>query len=170
MKQVKITDEDLITARKMATDMGVLNESITRGAGSVAGFLGEIVTLKVLDELGVEATQDNTYNYDIVTKDGLKIDVKTKRTSVKPKPHYGCSVTKATMNRQKCDVYAFVRVKNDYSVAWFLGFMSKKDYLDKSKLLKKGTLDPDNNYVVKADCYNISIDQLEDNLDGCTEA
>lgn len=155
MIEILVTDEQLIEARKQAVEMGKLHNSITRGQGNVAGFVGEIVTAELLN-----GVQDNTFDYDIfLPETGKTVDVKTKRTSVPPLPHYECSVAKLNTN-QNCDFYAFVRVKNDYSTAWFLGMIPKVMYYDLAVFRKKGDLDPDNGYVVKSDCYNLSIQDL----------
>ena len=90
---------------------------------------------------------------------GKKVDVKTKQTSVAPLPDYDCSV--ANFNtKQACDTYAFVRVKNDLTVGWYLGCMDKKEYFEKAVFMKKGDVDASNNYTVRADCYNLKIKQL----------
>ena len=96
---------------------------------------------------------------EIKISNGKKVDVKTKQTSVAPLPDYDCSV--ANFNtKQACDTYAFVRVKNDFTVGWYLGSMNKKEYLEKAIFMKKGDVDPSNNYTVRADCYNLKIKQL----------
>lgn len=154
MIEVEISNEMLIKARDKASEMGQLNNSILRGGGNVAGFLGEVIAAEVLNGM-----ENNTYNYDMILDDGKTVDVKTKQTSVKPKPHYGCTVSKASA-KQQCDYYAFVRVKNDFTVGWFLGMMEKDAFLEKAKFWKKGELDTDNNYVVRADCYTLSIAEL----------
>ena len=155
MIEVQVTDEQLIEARKQAVEMGKLHNSITRGQGNVAGFVGEIITAEILN-----GAQDNTFDYDIfLPKTGKTVDVKTKRTSVAPLPHYECSVAKLNTN-QNCDFYAFVRVKNDYSTAWFLGMVPKVMYYEMAVFRKKGDLDPDNGYIVKSDCYNLPIKDL----------
>jgi hypothetical protein len=153
--EVQVTDEQLIEARKQAVEMGKLHNSITRGQGNVAGFVGEIITAEILN-----GVQENTFDYDIfLPKTGKTVDVKTKRTSVAPLPHYECSVAKLNTN-QNCDFYAFVRVKNDYSTAWFLGMVPKVMYYEMAVFRKKGDLDPDNGYIVKSDCYNLPIKDL----------
>jgi hypothetical protein len=154
MIEIKVSDETLLEARKQAVEMGMLNNSITRGQGNVAGFVGELVTAELLG-----ATQENTYDYDLVLLNGETVDVKTKRTSVTPLPHYDCSVAKLS-GHQTCDHYAFVRVKNDYSTAWFLGMLPRLQYYDVARHMKKGDVDPDNGYVVKSTCYNLSIEDL----------
>jgi hypothetical protein len=152
--EIKVSDDVLLTAREQAVEMGNLHNSITRGQGNIAGFIGELIVANLLN-----ATQQNTYDYDLVLPNSKTVDVKTKRTSVTPLPHYECSVAKLS-GHQTCDYFAFTRVKNDYSVAWFLGMLPRDVFYKESKFLKKGTVDPDNGYVVKSTCYNIAIDKL----------
>lgn len=157
MIKVNITDDMLLKAREKAVEMGRLHNSILRGNGNISGFIGEQIALHVLG-----GVWENTYDYDIQVN-GLLVDVKTKQTSVEPKPFYECSI--ANFNtKQKCDAYAFVRVLNDFSVGWFLGVLTKEEYFNKAIFLKKGEVDPSNNYTVKADCYNVRIDQLGEKL------
>jgi len=154
MKNIKIEKEDINLAKKMASSMGTLNNSITKGQGNVIGFLGEIIVAK---ELGI--TLDNTYDYDLIFNN-KKIDVKSKKVSSAPRDYYECSVA-ALNTRQKCDLYAFTRIKNDLSEGWILGCLEKEKYLSDSKFLKKGSIDPDNNWKVLTDCYNLPINKLE---------
>ena len=156
MIEVVITGDMLVTARDKAAEMGRLNNSITRGQGNLAGFIGEAVAQQVMG--GVLA---NTYDYDLILCNGKTVDVKTKQTSVKPLENYECSIA-ALNTKQECDYYAFVRVKNDFSVGWFLGVYEKQQYMLDAKYLTKGTIDPDNGYVVKSDCYNLPIHQLKE--------
>jgi hypothetical protein len=123
----------------------------------MSGFIGEQIALQILD-----GKWDNTFDYDLVVND-KKVDVKTKQTSVKPLPHYECSIAKLN-TKQKCDAYAFVRILNDFSKGWYLGVLTKEDYYDKATFLRKGDVDPSNNYTVKADCYNVRIDELAKQL------
>lgn len=157
MLEKKITNRVFLEARKRAADLGRLHRSITNGAGNLAGFIGEIL---VHSEIGGDYT--NTYEYDIVLN-GKKIDVKTKLTSAVPKPEYSCSVSAYRI--QQCDFYFFVRVLNDYSRAWILGYMAADEYLKKSVLLKKGHVDPSNKFTVKSDTYNLPIISLHTNYD-----
>ena len=61
MKEIDVTSGQLIRARQKAVEMGRLANSITNGAGNLAGVIGEIV---VADELN--ATHNNTYDYDLL--------------------------------------------------------------------------------------------------------
>ena len=155
MIKVEITEDMITAANDKAIEMGKLNNSILNGAGSIAGFLGEQIALKVLG-----GQWQNTYDYDIVVGD-KRIDVKTKQTTVAPLPHYECSIA-AFNTKQDCDAYAFVRVLKDLSVGWFLGVSEKDAYFNDATFMKKGDVDPSNNFTVRADCYNLRIDKLGD--------
>ena len=154
--EVKITAEMKSAANKKAKELPSLKNSITSGQGNMVGFLGEEVAKFVL---GGELK--NTYDYDLILSSGKTVDVKTKKTSFEPKPHYECSVAEYN-TKQRCDYYAFVRVDDQRDRAWFLGVYEKEAYYRDSKLLKKGEVDPSNNFVVKANCYNLPINKLKE--------
>lgn len=158
MIEVAITDEMIRYAWAKSRDMGKLKNSITSGDGNLSGFIGEYIANQI-----IKGTIVNTLDYDIITEDGVKYDVKTKRCTSEPMPYYECSVA-ATNVIQDCDKYAFVRVEyidNKYTRAWYLGSIDKKEYFSKARKLRKGQRDGDNWFVVKADCYNLKIEDLE---------
>lgn len=156
MIEVEITDEMVNEARKSAKELGSLKNSIEKGAGNLAGFIGEII---VRETLGFE--KDSTYDYDLRDRNGKTIDVKTKRTTVTPQPDYDCSVA-AFNTKQECDKYVFVRVLSDLSKGWILGELTKKEYFDSARYMTKGKIDPANGFRVKADCYNVAIQDLKE--------
>ena len=157
MIEVQITNAMRETAHDMSSEMGILSRSITRGQGNVYGFLGELVALDVLGGI-----HQNTMDYDILV-DGSKIDVKTKKTTVKPKPDYDCSVADLT-RKQNCDYYAFVRVLSDQSVGWFLGVKKAEQYFTDARYIKKGDYDNSNGFTARANCYNMPISALDVDL------
>jgi len=159
MLKVQITEKMIKSAQVKAKEMGELHNSIIRGAGNFVGFLGEEVVNSVLGGI-----IKNTKDYDLVY-DGFTYDVKTKRCTSPPRPHYECSIAAFNTN-QKCDRYIFVRIEynkfsNELVNAWILGWYEKDLYLDFARKLKKGTRDGNNNFLVKADCYNLRIDELK---------
>ena len=157
MIEVKITDEMKKRAWRKAREMGEINNSITKGDGNIAGFLGEEVANSI-----IHGDVTNTYDYDII-KDGRKYDVKTKRCTGQPKNYYDCSVA-AFNTRQRCDEYVFVRIENikgKWGRAWVLGYYPKEQYFEDARFLKKGQKDGNNNFTVKADCYNMQIRKLK---------
>lgn len=155
MIEVSITQEIIERSAKKSDKMGVLNHSILKGEGNLVGFIGEEVVARYL--LGKVA---NTYDYDVIFK-SLKIDVKTKKTSVKPRPEYDCTIN-AYNTTQECDWYAFVRVSSDLEKAWILGYMPRDEYYTKAVKWSAGDYDPSNKFTFKTDCYNMRIDQLYD--------
>ena len=157
MIEIEISLDMIDKARSKSTELGVLKNSIIKGNGNIAGFVGEQIALRCLG-----GEWHNTYEYDILMPDGDCIDVKTKQTSVVPLPEYDCSIAKFN-TKQKCNSYAFVRVKRDLTIGWYLGKINKETFFEKARFLKKGTVDPSNNYKVQADCYNIKIGELESN-------
>lgn len=154
MKEIPIKSHHIKKAKKLAEDLGTLNNSITSGQGNLAGFVGEVVVAEIL-----EAKHTNTYDSDLTWFNNITIDVKTKRTAVTPKDYYECSIA-AYNTRQKCDLYAFCRVNANMDTLWFLGMIPKETYFKNARFLKKGDVDGDNNFVVKADCYNMEIKDI----------
>jgi len=161
MLYVKITKEMIDKATEKALEMGIIRNSITKGQGNISGFLGEEIVNSFL-----KGSLENTYNYDII-KDNVKIDVKTKRCTSKPKEYYDCSIARTSLH-QKCDKYVFVRIlwnksnPDEWTHSWILGELTKEDYFQKARELTKGQVDPSNNFVVKADCYNVAIKDLDE--------
>ena len=158
MKKFKISNNTLLNIKDRAKTLPLLNNSIRKGKGAVVAYIGKEVVKKVL-----EGEIKETYDYDVVYGDNVKVDVKTKERTVPPREHYNCPV--ADFNtKQECDEYAFVSVLNDHSTAWYLGKISKKDFYKEANFYKKGELDPDSppskDFFFKADCYNIPISKL----------
>ena len=157
MIEIEITQEMKKRAWRKAREMGEINNSITKGDGNIAGFLGEEVANNV-----IKGNINNTYNYDIV-KGSVTYDVKTKRCTSEPKPYYECSVA-AYNTKQKCDYYVFVRLENingRWTRACLLGYCGKEDYFKNARFLQKGKRDGNNNFQVKSDCYNMEIGDLK---------
>ena len=165
MIEVKITEDMKKRAWANSMEMGVIKNSIMKGDGNIAGFLGEEVANVVIGGI-----INNTYDYDLVSEDGIKYDVKTKRCTSPPKPYYDCSV--ANFNtKQKCDRYVFVRIENKnkrWGRAWVLGWLTHDDYFKKARKLTKGQKDPSNGFIVRADCHNVAISELN-KFEDCNE-
>jgi len=162
---VPITSSMKRIATRNANRMGRIRNSITRGQGNSYGFLGEQITQLVLGGEIVNKGKKYNVDYDLVLDDGTTVEVKTKKTTVEPKDYYECSVAKYN-TKQKCDYYAFVRVLDTKQGGWFLGVMPKEKYFINAKFLKAGTRDGDNKFLVRADCYNLPISDLQRNIDG----
>lgn len=144
-------------ARRRAGKLGKLRNSITRGEGNVAGYLGELL---VLTAYGDEAVREDTRHWDLVMN-GRRVDVKTKRqASDKPPPlHYSASIANFNAT-QKCDEYWFVRVNNEYTRGWILGWLTPEEYKARATFHTAGEWDRSNGFRFRADCYNVPYSDL----------
>lgn len=156
MRLVKIEEWHIDEAKREASRIGKLKNSITNGDGNLAGIIGEIIAAS---EVGGDIV--NTYDYDVVA-DGIRYDVKTKRCTSPPKEYYEVSVADYNTS-QMCDRYLFTRVgfrDGVFGHCFILGWMSPPEYYDRARFLRKGDLDGDNGFIVKADCWNLPISEL----------
>jgi hypothetical protein len=155
MLEIKIQKEWIENSKKKAEEMGRLKHSILKGQGNITGFLGEYMVSDFL-----KARIENTYDYDLV-KNGIKIDVKSKKCTSIPRPEYDCSVP-AYNTRQKCDYYVFTRIMDDFQTGWICGIISKENFFKNARLYKKGEVDKSNWMEFKEDSYNMKIKDLLD--------
>ena len=155
MIEIIITDEQKERARNLYP-FDNLNGSITGGKSNMFGAIGEIIVFDYFkSDRAVEFK--STYDYDIII-DSYTVDVKTKKTTVKPQPFYLCSISAFNTN-QNCDYYFFVRVKQNLSIGYLLGYINKSIFFTKAIFKKKGDIDI-NGFTFKDDCYNLSISEL----------
>lgn len=155
--EVLVTPNQYDRAEKRAKELGILKNSITRGQSNGWGMLGE----EVIRDLLQCTDSDDIYNYDLKTPSGMKLEIKTKKTSMKKRPqgHFECSVCNHN-SRQKCDAYVFVRVSTEIPKAWICGYKTKEKFMKEARYFKKGDTDPSNGYKVHASCYNMNISEL----------
>lgn len=139
-----------------------LNNSILEGEGMLAGLVGEEL---YRDYYGfLRSAGEAIFHYDVLDPDVLgRIEVKTKRCTSAPKPHYNCSIAASNCNQQ-CDYYAFVRVMKDFSRAWILGMMPKDQFFNHRdvQFFNKGDKDPAGfaGWRFKWACFNLPISAL----------
>ena len=81
---------------------------------------------------------------------------------IKPKPNYLCTVNSHKIDgihKQKADYYIFLRIKNDYSLAWILGWYSCEDFFNAGTFVPKGK-DFGKFKFIKANATVLEIDKL----------
>lgn len=150
-QKVKICDEWIREAEERGKKLGVLKNSITSGLSNVYGMLGERVVAHV-----VKGKLIDSRDFDVLSPTGAKLEVKSKKCLHAPRHYFECSC--ALFNtHQRCDAYVFVRILRDCSYAFLCGWLPKKEFLNKSRRLKKGDYDPRNKYTVKASCLNVEM-------------
>ena len=163
MKAIPFDGEMIELAHELANDMGEIHNSITKGSGNAAGFLGEIA---IREYLG--APPMSTKNYDFIYN-GDRIEVKTKRRTVRPLGHYDVSVAK-TSDHQRPDWYCFLSLEfgreidgryYDLKNVWYLGVLSYEDFWNRATQWKKGQVDESNGFVTLVDMYNVPIRELK---------
>ena len=158
MKVIKITKDQISRAKKLYP-FKELKGSITKGESNIYGALGEIIIYDLSKEKGLNVDFNSTYDYDLIIEQH-KIDVKTKRTTVIPKPNYLCSISAFNTN-QDCDFYFFLRINENLQDCYLLGYKRKLDFFKEAKFNKKGSLDV-NGWAFKDDCYNLKIEKLNE--------
>ena len=154
MLEILITPEERRDIQERAIEMGTLYGSFTRGAGNAVGCAGEFAVSK---HLRGEIVNDP--HFDIRVADGIKIEVKTKKSNYPPKDSYTVSVSDFNPN-QKCDLYYFARVTQRLDKCWILGYMPREEFFERAFFLKKGQREGDNGFRAQADCHNMYIRDL----------
>ena len=152
-----ITEEML--SKSSERDHGKYNDkSFMNGLGNIPGFLGEYILADIRPDLKHVFT---SYDYDFLQADGnTTVDSKCKTHKVPKAPlwNHEASICVDSLHQQ-VDNYVFSRVYYDklngcYPYGWIIGGISKKEFFEKARPLKKGQRDGDNGYVVRQDCYN----------------
>jgi len=146
-------------AKSWADKLGSLRGSIENGDGNIAGRYGELL----FQEIFGGAIADH-YDYDIAYN-GLSIDVKTKRRTVKAKGHYEASIPDFNPD-QSADLYYFMSVrcgdvKEPYQYTDLMGYITPQQYHNTATFHKQGEKDPANGFTFSADCWNLRYDKLE---------
>ncbi len=159
MITLAITDEQRSEAEKHY-DFGALNNSIMKGGSNIYGAIGEIVFRDFCLSRDVPATITGHKDYDLIVK-GLRVEVKTKKVTTKPRDYYNVSVA-ATNIMQQCDHYLFMRVMADKSTAYILGYKSRSQFFTEAAFNIKGEVDMSDSrgFTFKADCFNLQAKHL----------
>lgn len=141
-----------------------INNSIEGGDGIPIGCLGEIV---FADFFGARIA--NTFHHDVVLS-GHRIEVKTKKRTVRPENHFNGTVANFNAH-QRCDFYAFVSITQrpecafkDIRWAYLMGVIRPAAFHSQAVFYRKGDPDPQSppgrQWYFRADCYNLPYEKL----------
>jgi hypothetical protein len=158
MIELDISEEQIGRAKRLYK-FSSLNNSIMSGTSNIYGAIGEVIVYDALvNKWGASSVSHaQSKDYDILVN-GYSLEIKTKRTTVKPKPFFNCSVSTHNPD-QKCNYYMFVRVMEDMSKAYILGAIERKKFFSIAELNNKG--EPDGkSWSFKGSCYNLPISKL----------
>jgi hypothetical protein len=100
----------------------------------MTGYLAEIAIKNTFTKL----EYSDTDNVDFIFKDKT-FDAKAQGCNSKPYPDYVATLYEEQKERP-VDFYIFNRVKNDFSLVWICGIISKKEFLEKSILIPAGVM------------------------------
>lgn len=155
--RVEITAEMEDEARRTAKGISSLRNSIRHGEGAYMARLGE---LAVAHYIGGEVV--DTYDYDVLSPKGKRIEVKSVETTVVPLPDYRVHLCKHNTS-QRCDFYMFVRVQvgeHRPPIAWLVGYMAAGEFRERAVFRARGEVEPDTGWIVKEDSYSMLISEL----------
>ena len=140
MIRLDFDDSMIARAKEKAASLGSINNSILKGGGNIAGYLGEEALAPYIDAQIVSNNRGlDKYNHDLLLDCGHRLEVKTKRRTVPPKSYYDVSIAE-TSRHQKPDLYAFISLEFDRATkthpkkyyglknVWLCGFMSSYEY------------------------------------------
>ena len=147
------TKEDVAEAFRRSQQLGVLDNSFTRGRGRMTGFLGEVAFGNTFPEAVYVGDRSFTHDYELT---GYNIDVKAKTCSGRPLIHYSASVAKSKNQELKADIYFFMRVHQDLSKVWFCGWSTAKG-VGKNKYYKKRGEADEYGFTYMSNGYHLPI-------------
>ena len=136
-----------------------LHQFGSEGQRTYEGYIGEAVVERLLKEKDLD-----TRNFDF-TRNGLRYDVKTISCSGRPQKDYLATVNSCDrlgQSKQKTDRYVFVRLLNDYSVAWVVGWIEAEAFWKKGIFVRKGQSLFPGQIAQKANCTVLPIRELND--------
>ena len=158
MIAIDITPSMIEKAQMEASRVGVLNNSILQGKGNLAGKIGEEIAVR---SFGAEII--DSYSYDVMMR-GQRVEIKTKRRTVTPRPDYEVSIARTSVHQAlDADTYLFISLTMDGDIpvkGWVCGEMPVSEYFDRARVIRKGEKDYRNNFVCHTDMYNMPISQL----------
>jgi len=161
--EAPFTEAMVKSAKGKAKRLGEIKNSILKGKGNFAGYLGESIVAEYIDAKIVSNKRgEEKYNHDLVLGNKT-IEIKTKRRTVPPKDFYDASVAH-TSRHQNPDFYVFVSIQfqGDKPVkAWICGQKKSTEYFKQATFYAKGDVDSSNGWKVLTDCYNLSYKDLD---------
>jgi len=125
-------------------------------------YVGVISENTVRSYLGFNLIQPKGFDggYDILYN-GLKLDIKSMNRTVDPKPEYINNVFDVQI-KYNCDGYIFTSLNKKDKTLTICGWITKKDFINKAILYKKGTIRNrgGSTFKLKADNWEILNSQL----------
>lgn len=158
-----ITPELLAKAKAWSDFKGNTRSIRTDGGNLIVGDIGEIVFQENYPD--AKRISDQDQEADFILK-GLRIDVKTKETTVIPRPEYEVTIP-ADQSHFNTDYYYFYYINKTTQTIHPVGWISKADFFRKAKFQTKGTafnsVDKTKQWTISKDCYTLRIAEINTN-------
>lgn len=158
--QDQIFEAKGIFAERFSSSLSLNGRTVyDRMESRLAGIVGEIVYQALFPTAQKTPNRDIPYDFYY---NGEKVDVKCKYRKVDPKNNFEASLFAYQLSGkfQTVDKYVFMSTKDDFSTVWICGYISKKSFMDKAILWKKGQTDPTNNKTFHEDTFSLFYSQL----------
>jgi len=156
---IKVTPE-LISDAKQWTNFvknsRTIKQTKENPEDDLTGALGELAFFQIYPDSIRISHQDK--EADFITKEGLRVDVKTKLRKNCVEKDYNVTIALYQKN-QNCDAYAFFNYAEDDQCIEFVGILEKIKFWKNPQIIKKGEKYP-NGYTCSMDCANLTVEQI----------
>lgn len=168
--EIIITSDILESAKSF--NYPINKRSYMNGERHDVGAIGEIVVKTFFESCGYIVKYSEQYDYDLLVQTSsanLKIDVKTKKRTpcgldkmlnYQSKGYEGSVQAKNLDEIRQKDVDIFTFVNYDGLKAFIVGYISKKEFIEKAFQIGKGKVDITNNLIMVGDNFNIYYKDL----------
>jgi len=157
--------------RELAIELSenhAFNHSMRGTDANLLGTLGEIITLKYLNNNKINTELDLQYNHDLLIENDITADVKTKERTVPPQLHYDCTIPEYNHHVQRPDIFIFVSLHANkkkqnlerFHTAYLLGFITMEKFEKIAQKWDPTMTDHSNNWKPTISCRNIQIKEL----------
>jgi len=139
----------------------------------ILGYLGEIKFAKAMKDRDIkghaklDASGKSDEGDDWVSEHGIKVDVKTRKWSVAPKPWHYWPIIKSNADHHPPDVYVLCTVFKDYSASWIVGGLRADHFKKIAEFKRQG--DSLGSCNARRDAYAIRYHQIAWNFDELCE-
>lgn len=126
----------------------------------VIGIKGEMAFMKHCKDKGLKSrlTRDRMQRWD-VTVQGMKVDVKTIRTSYSIKSDYNVDLSSAQASLES-DIYAFVFYNEKKERFTIVGALPRDEYLKKAVLKREGENERSGKFAYSCDTFVVKVSEL----------
>ena len=141
-----------------------LPNSILHNGGNDAGALGEGMVWRWMNKNGMPVDPAGAFDYDLVSKGGRRIEVKTVQTKKKfvdldDWTNIEDRSTRGQVYLQDCDVYIHCRVNVEEMVGTIIGFCTPMQVATRWRMFLKGE-HGEKGWVASHDCASARYDAL----------